>query len=500
MDRTIDSGVSVSSQHIQSVPAHVRSICCIGAGYVGGPTCSVIALKCPHIKVTIVDVNPVRIAAWNSDTLPVFEPGLDEVVKECRGRNLFFSTDIDSAIKEADLIFVSVNTPTKTSGVGKGFAADLHYVEASTRRIASVATSSKIIVEKSTVPCRTAASMRTILESNSSFAADGTPISFQILSNPEFLAEGTAIRDLLAPDRVLIGSLDTTEGKKAAGALREVYQNWVDGKKIYETGLWSSELSKLAANALLAQRISSINSLSAICEATGADVDEVAHACGLDGRIGSKFLKASIGFGGSCFQKDILNLVYLSESLGLSEVADYWHQVIKMNEYQKSRFAQKVVSTLFNTITMKKVAVLGFAFKKDTGDTRASAAITICKYFRQEQAKISIYDPKVTPAQIMLDLAEPGVIDDAEQLKKQVTITTSMREACTDAEAIVVCTEWDEFRDAPAQYWQEIYQTMKKPAFFFDGRGVVDAKTLRSIGFRVHTVGKGPLIVDPIWA
>lgn len=494
------NGSSSQQHHVQSVPSHVRTICCIGAGYVGGPTCSVIALKCPYIKVIIVDVNPVRIAAWNSNVLPVFEPGLDEVVRECRGRNLFFSTDIDAAIQEADLIFVSVNTPTKTSGVGKGFAADLHYVEASTRRIAAVAKSSKIIVEKSTVPCRTAASMRTILESNSSYTDDGTLISFQILSNPEFLAEGTAIRDLMAPDRVLIGSLDTPQGKAAAKALSEVYQNWVPASKIYETGLWSSELSKLAANALLAQRISSINSLSAICEATGADVDEVAHACGLDARIGPKFLKASVGFGGSCFQKDILNLVYLSESLGLSEVADYWHQVIKMNEYSKSRFARKVVSTLFNTITMKKIAVLGFAFKKDTGDTRESAAITLCKYFRQERALISIYDPKVTTNQIVLDLTEPGVVDDAENVKQQVKIAASMKEACHDAEAVIICTEWDEFRDATAHDWDQIYKSMKKPAFLFDGRGIVDAKVLRSVGFKVHAVGKGPVIVDPIWA
>ncbi|EST09749.1 UDP-glucose/GDP-mannose dehydrogenase, C-terminal [Kalmanozyma brasiliensis GHG001] len=494
------AAVNGSSSNIQGVPTHVKSICCIGAGYVGGPTCSVIALKCPHIKVTIVDINPVRIAAWNSDVLPVYEPGLDEVVRECRGRNLFFSTDVDAAIKEADLIFVSVNTPTKTSGVGKGFAADLHYVEASTRRIASVATSSKIIVEKSTVPCRTAASMRTILESNSTFAADGTQISFQILSNPEFLAEGTAIRDLFAPDRVLIGSLDTQQGKAAANALSEVYENWVDRSKVYQTGLWSSELSKLAANALLAQRISSINSLAAICEATGANVDEVAHACGLDGRIGNKFLKASVGFGGSCFQKDILNLVYLSESLGLKEVSDYWHQVIKMNEYSKERFARKVVSTLFNTITFKKIAVLGFAFKKDTGDTREAAAITLCKYFRQERAFIAIYDPKVTTNQIMLDLTEPGVVDDAEAVRKQVRIATSMQDACDDAEAVIICTEWDEFKNASKQEWEAIYKAMKKPSFLFDGRGIVDTKMLREVGFKVHAVGKGPVIVDPVWA
>lgn len=297
----------VAPQALSSSPYHVRKICCIGAGYVGGPTCSMIAQRCPHIQVTIVDVNPVRIAAWNSDDLPVYEPGLDEVVRSCRGRNLFFSTDVDEAIRQADLVFVSVNTPTKTSGVGKGFAADLAYVEASTRRIAAVAESSKIIVEKSTVPCRTAASMRVILESN---ARPG--LHFDILSNPEFLAEGTAIADLGNPDRVLIGSLPTETGKNAATALAQVYNNWVPMERIYTTGLWSSELSKLAANALLAQRISSINAMAAICEATGANVEEVAHACGLDARIGPKFLKASVGFGGSCFQKDILNLVYVS--------------------------------------------------------------------------------------------------------------------------------------------------------------------------------------------
>ncbi|KDN52494.1 nucleotide sugar dehydrogenase [Tilletiaria anomala UBC 951] len=470
----------------------VRAICCIGAGYVGGPTCSVIAQRCPHIKVTIVDVNPVRIAAWNSDTLPVFEPGLDEVVKECRGRNLFFSTDIDDAIREADLIFVSVNTPTKKSGVGAGYAADLHYVEASTRRIASVSDAPKIIVEKSTVPCRTASSMRVILEANSR-----PGLRFDILSNPEFLAEGTAIRDLSAPDRVLIGSLSTPEGKAAARALAAVYENWVPPEKIFTTGLWSSELSKLAANALLAQRISSINAMAAICEATGADVDEVAHACGLDARIGPKFLKASVGFGGSCFQKDILNLVYLSDSLGLPQVAAYWKQVITMNEYSKARFAQKVVQTLFSTITNKKIAVLGFAFKKDTGDTRETAAISLCKDFRSENALVSIYDPKVPEAQIWLDLTEPGVVDDGQKVKQQVTIAASAIEACKDAEAVVIATEWDEFRTLD---WATVYKSMKKPAFVFDGRSIVDAAALRKIGFQVHSVGKGPEIQDPVWA
>ncbi|GAA5914754.1 UDP-glucose 6-dehydrogenase [Sporobolomyces salmoneus] len=464
-------------------PVKVKKIACIGAGYVGGPTCSMIAHKCPHIQVTIVDVNADRIAAWNSDHLPIYEPGLEEIVKKCRGKNLFFSTEIDQAIIEADLIFVSVNTPTKKSGVGAGYAADLFYVELCTRRIASVATSSKIVVEKSTVPCRTAQSMRTILEANSR-----PGLRFDILSNPEFLAEGTAIKDLDAPDRVLIGCLSTEEGKAAQKALVDVYANWVPREKVVTTGLWSSELSKLAANALLAQRISSINALSAICEATGADVDEVAFACGLDSRIGSKFLKSSVGFGGSCFQKDILNLVYLSESLHLPEVADYWRQITTMNEYQKRRFAQNVVSSMFNTITNKKLAVLGFAFKKDTGDTRETPSATVCRFFRQESAKISIYDPKVPEKQIYLDLTEPGVSDDTEAVKKQVTVCQSAMEACVGAEGICVLTEWDEFKSLD---WKSIYDSMSKPAMVFDGRGILDSEGLRKIGFKVHTIGKG---------
>ncbi|KAG8911777.1 UDP-glucose 6-dehydrogenase 1 [Tulasnella sp. 408] len=419
-------------------PIEVKKICCIGAGYVGGPTCAVIALKCPQIQVTIVDLNQARVDAWNSEdyNLPIYEPGLLEVVKEARGRNLFFSTDVDKGIREADLIFVSVNTPTKKSGVGAGFAADLNYVELATRRIAAIATSNKIVVEKSTVPCRTAESMRTILEANSK---PGT--RFDILSNPEFLAEGTAIDDLFSPDRVLIGSLQTPEGKDACAALTSVYANWVPRERILTVGLWSSELSKLAANAMLAQRISSINALSAICEATGANIDEVAHAVGKDTRMGPKFLRASVGFGGSCFQKDILNLVYLSESLHLPEVAAYWRQVVEMNEYQKRRFSKRVVDTLFNTITGKRIAVLGFAFKADTGDTRESASITLIRDFLSERARVTIYDPKV---------------EENQQID-----------------------------------WNTVYDKMSKPAFVFDGRLLVDADSLRKIGFKVTTIGRG---------
>ncbi|KAF4576279.1 UDP-glucose 6-dehydrogenase 1 [Pleurotus pulmonarius] len=466
-------------------PVKVQKICCIGAGYVGGPTCAVIALNCPDIQVTIVDLNQARIDAWNSKDfkLPIYEPGLEDVVRKARGRNLFFSTDVDKAINEADLIFVSVNTPTKKSGVGAGFAADLNYVELATRRIASVATSSKIVVEKSTVPCRTAESMRTILEANSK-----PNCHFDILSNPEFLAEGTAINDLLKPDRVLIGSLQTPEGIDACTALADVYANWVPKERILTVGLWSSELSKLAANAMLAQRISSINALSAICEATGANIDEVANAIGFDSRIGPKFLKASVGFGGSCFQKDILNLVYLSESLHLPEVAAYWRQVVDMNEYQKRRFAKTVVDTLFKTITGKRIAVLGFAFKADTGDTRESAAITLIKDFVAEKALVQIYDPKVEHEQIWLDLAEaiPGI--PIESIKKQVTICASPVEAASKAEAVVIATEWKEFKEIK---WEDIYATMDKPAFVFDGRLLLDAEKLRKIGFHVTTIGRG---------
>ncbi|CAG8498350.1 10153_t:CDS:2 [Paraglomus brasilianum] len=464
---------------------HVKNICCIGAGYVGGPTCAVIAYKCPDIKVTIVDVNAIRIAAWNSGRLPIYEPGLDEIVFARRNKNLFFSTEVEKAVNEADLIFVSVNTPTKKTGVGAGYAADLAYVESATRGIADVAKSSKIVVEKSTVPCRTAESMRTILEANSS-----DDIRFDILSNPEFLAEGTAINDLLYPDRVLIGALQTPEGLNAQKALVEVYAHWVPTERIITTNLWSSELSKLAANALLAQRISSVNALSAICEATGADIDEVAYACGRDARIGPKFLKASVGFGGSCFQKDILNLVYLSEQLNLPEVAAYWKQVVDLNEYQKKRFVSRIIKTLFNTITNKRIALLGFAFKKDTGDTRESAAITLCKNFIQENAKVRIYDPKVSSEQIYMDLSEPGIVDNTEEVKKHITITSSAYEAADNTDAIVIATEWDEFKTLD---YEKIYDRMNKPAFIFDGRLILDASKLQNIGFRVHTIGRAAI-------
>lgn len=468
----------------------VKNICCIGAGYVGGPTMSVIALKCPDIKVTVVDLNEARINAWNDenlDNLPVYEPGLAEVVSKSRGKNLFFSTDIDTAINKSEMIFIAVNTPTKTYGEGKGMAADLKFVELCARQIARVATSDKIIVEKSTLPVRTAETIQTILDST------GNGVKFEVLSNPEFLAEGTAIDDLFKADRVLIGGNQTSSGKKAIQALVDVYSNWLSPKQILTTNVWSSELSKLTANAFLAQRISSINAMSALCEATEADVDEVAHAIGTDSRIGSKFLKASVGFGGSCFQKDILNLVYLCRFFNLPEVANYWEQVVKLNDYQKHRFAKKIITTLFNTVNGKKIAFLGWAFKKDTNDTRESAAIYVADHLIEDGANIHVYDPKVSESKIKADLVylwELKGISESRISQKlaHIFVHKDYNEALNNSHAIAVLTEWDEFITYD---WNNIYQNMYKPAFVFDGRNILDANVLSKIGFQFKGIGKG---------
>ncbi len=453
----------------------IMRICCIGAGYVGGPTMAMIANKCKDCTVTVVDISQPRIDAWNSDKLPVYEPGLDDIVKSCRDKNLFFSTDVDGAIRESEMIFISVNTPTKTYGVGAGRAADLRFLEKCARKIAEIAESDKIVVEKSTLPVRTAESVKRILDANS----DGR--NFQVLSNPEFLAEGTAIADLENPDRVLIGGEQTPEGLAAIQKLVDVYAQWVPSDKILTTNVWSSELSKLTANAFLAQRISSINSISALCEATEANVEEVAFAIGTDSRIGPKFLKASVGFGGSCFQKDILNLVYLCEYFGLPEVAAYWNSVVEMNDYQKRRFAQRVISRMFNTVSDKKIAVLGFAFKKDTNDTRESASIYVCKDLLEEHAQIAIYDPEVTEAQIRRDLQ-------LEEGDTSVTVCEDAYAATKDAHAVLILTEWDEFKELD---FQKIYDQMHLPAFFFDGRNLIDPQILREIGFEAYDIGRG---------
>ena len=461
----------------------IKTICCIGAGYVGGPTMTVIAHKCPEIKVTVVDINPERIARWNDDDLdqlPVYEPGLAELVGQTRGKNLFFSTDVEGAIKEADMIFISVNTPTKTYGKGKGQAADLKYIELSARTIAKASKSDKIVVEKSTLPVRTAQAIKNILENTSN------GIHFEILSNPEFLAEGTAITDLLEADRVLIGGDDTPSGKEAKNALSAIYEHWLPKERILQTNVWSSELSKLVANAFLAQRVSSINAISALCEKTDANVDEVAKAIGQDSRIGPKFLKASVGFGGSCFQKDILNLVYIAKSYGLKEVAAYWEQVVLMNDYQKRRFADQIIQTLYNTVSGKKITFFGWAFKKDTNDTRESAAIYVADALIEEKAEIHVYDPKVSKEQMLTDLNRLGTRTEEENERYLKVIDDPYR-AAEEAHAIAIMTEWDQFK---ALDYEKIYTLMLKPAFVFDGRRIIDKGALDRIGFKTYKLGE----------
>ena len=458
----------------------INNICCIGAGYVGGPTMSIIAQKNPDIKVNVVDMNADKIAAWNSkdlDNLPVYEPGLSKVVKEARGRNLFFSNEVDIHIDKADMIFISVNTPTKTSGEGKGYAADLKYIEACAKQIAKVSKTNKIIVEKSTVPVRTSEKIKQILRSNNS------DVDFQILSNPEFLAEGTAMRDLEIPDRVLIGGDKTTEGEKAIESLVKIYSSWVPKENILTTNLWSSELSKLAANAFLAHRISSINSLSELCEETGADIEEVSKAIGMDSRIGSSFLKTSVGFGGSCFQKDILNLVYISRSLGLEKVANYWEQILIINKHQRDRFSNKIVECIKNNNLQQNILLLGWAFKKDTNDTRESAAIYVSDNLINNDIRIDVYDPKVNKDQVDFDLSYLNENYD----KSLVKFIEDPISNISNYNLIAIMTEWDEFKDYD---WKSIYEKVKKPAFIFDGRNILEIEKIKKIGFNYIGLGR----------
>jgi UDPglucose 6-dehydrogenase len=465
--------------------AQIRSICCIGAGYVGGPTMAVIADRCPDIQVTVVDLNAARIAAWNDvdlSRLPVYEPGLDSVVDRCRGRNLHFSTDVEMAIAQADMVFLSVNTPTKTRGVGAGQASDLRWIEASARQVAACAKGHTIVVEKSTLPVRTAETVKAILAAAQGETPDGASKTFAVLSNPEFLAEGTAIADLEQPDRVLIGGEDSA----AIESLASVYSHWVPAERILRTNLWSSELSKLTANAFLAQRISSINSIGALCEATEANIQEVARAIGSDSRIGSKFLQAGPGFGGSCFQKDILNLVYLCRHYGLDDVAAYWEAVVKLNAWQQHRIARLVVSKLFGTVTGKRLAILGFAFKADTNDTREAPAIRICSDLLEEGAELAIYDPKVPEAQIAADLGQSAGA--SAQDRGGWVPCSSAHEAARGADAVLVLTEWSEFA---AISWSELAAVMRRPAWVFDARATVDQGAARAAGLQVWVVGQG---------
>ncbi|NLA41016.1 MAG: nucleotide sugar dehydrogenase [Smithella sp.] len=451
-----------------------KNILGIGAGYVGGPSMVMIASKCPDYKVTVVDIDPGRIAAWNSDQLPVYEPGLDAIVRKTRGRNLFFSTDVEAQIQENDIIFVCVNTPTKTFGAGAGMAADLQYWEKTARQILENSKTSKIVIEKSTLPIKTAQAMERILSSGKK------NVTFDVLSNPEFMAEGTAVSDLENPDRVLIGSRETKSGLAARAALVEIYTRWLPREKIITSNIWSAELSKLVANAFLAQRVSSINSISALCEKADADISEVAHAVGTDSRIGSKFLKAGIGFGGSCFKKDILNLVYLCRFYGLPEVAAYWESVVKINEYQQDRFIANILRSMFNTLAGKKICVLGFAFKADTGDTRESPAIYITRKLLAERAEVVISDPRAL-ANAAVDLA---------QEKGKISYVEDPYKAAASCHALAVMTDWEEYRTLD---YRKIYKVMVKPAFLFDGRNIVDHRKCFDIGFNVFPIGKPAL-------
>jgi UDPglucose 6-dehydrogenase len=451
-----------------------KKILCIGAGYVGGPTMAMIAAKCPRYRIMVVDINPARIAAWNSDSLPIYEPGLDVLVQKTRGVNLFFSTAIEAEISDADIIFVSVNTPTKTFGQGAGKAADLQFWEKTARQILAHSTADKIVVEKSTLPVRTAEAMERILNNNTK------NVHFEVVSNPEFLAEGTAIADLENPDRVLIGSQETFTGVAARKAIVDIYAHWVPRDRILESNVWSAELSKLTANAFLAQRISSINAISALCEKTQADVAEVTKAIGQDSRIGAKFLKAGVGFGGSCFKKDILNLVYICHGYGLTEVAEYWESVIKINGWQENRFIRTMLENMFNTVAGKRIALFGFAFKADTGDTRESPAFVIARGLLEERAQVVITDPKA------LDNAR----QDLHDVKEGLSFETDPYRAAEGAHAVALLTDWKLYQNLD---YQRILRSMERPAFLFDGRNVLDHKNLFELGFNVFAIGKAPL-------
>ncbi len=467
----------------------VSKICCVGAGFVGGPTMAVIALKCPEIEITVVDINNEKIKAWNGDLndLPVYEPGLSDIIDKVRGVNLFFSNDVDKAIEESEMIFMAVNTPTKTSGEGKGYAADLTYIERSAKQIAKVSKSDKIIIEKSTLPVRTAEKIKQILDSNKS-----SNINFEVISNPEFLAEGTAIDDLFKSDRVLIGGDQTESGQRAVSLLFEIYTKWIPKEKIITTNVWSSELSKLVSNAMLAQRISSINSISALCEKTGADIEEVSKVTGMDSRIGKKFLKSSIGFGGSCFKKDILNLVYISRYYGLHEVADYWESVVKINSFQTERIGDEIINILEPQCSKSTVTILGWAFKKDTNDSRESASIYLAYRLLTNNINLHVYDPLVKESLIKKDLTDlfKNNKKDNHEIKillSKVKVYNNPYDSVLNSNIISVCTEWEEFIHYD---WKKIYTIMKAPKWLFDGRNLLNKVYLDSIGFKTFFIGK----------
>lgn len=492
---TLTNGVHENGNHQARDDPHpseqIKTVCCIGAGYVGGPTMAVIALKCPHLDVFVVDSNRDKINKWNSARIPIYEPHLEDIIQKCRGKNLFFSDDVGKYIHLSDLIFIAVDTPTKKTGIGKGRAADLKNLEYVARDIAKYSKSNKVIVEKSTVPVKAAESIKSILIANKR-----RDIEFDVISNPEFMAEGTAIENLINPDRILVGGDTSTEsGQRAVRLLKSLYCHWVDDNKIITTNTWSSELSKLASNAFLSQRLSSINAMATICESTGADIDEVARAVGMDSRIGSSYLRAGIGFGGSCFQKDVLNLVYLSECLNLKEVADYWYKVIEMNDYQRTRASRRIVKCLHNTVNDKRLAIFGFAFKANTGDTRESSAKYVCLQLLEEGAQLRIFDPKVTCDNIRRDLSSFSVKNNLV-FEDSCQIFDNAYDCAEGCHAIVICTEWDEF----VHYdYSKIYQSMAKPAFIFDGRRILDATTMQKLGFNFEAVGRGSKPLSYNW-
>jgi UDPglucose 6-dehydrogenase len=466
----------------------VKTICCIGAGYVGGPTMAVIADKCRDLKVIVVDLNKEKIDSWNNEDLsklPIYEPGLKELIRRCRGKNLFFSTKVKESIAQSDMVFISVNTPTKQSGLGAGEASDLKYIESSARSIAEFAIGHTIVVEKSTIPVKTAEVIKTILISSQKGLEKNATKSFSVISSPEFLAEGTAIDDLINPSRVLIGG----DSKTSINALVNIYKNWVSEEKIIKTNIWSSELSKLTANAFLAQRVSSINSISALCEKTGADITEVAKAVGMDYRIGKHFLKSGPGFGGSCFKKDILNLVYICKLYGLDEVANYWKEVLKINNWQQNRLTNIIVKKLFKTLTNKKIGILGFAFKANTNDTRESPAINICSNLLLEGAKLSIYDPKVKFKEISNSLKElNNAKNDSFKIGENIFMASSFEQLANDSDAIVILTEWDEFKKIE---WSKISKLMRKPSWIFDCRDIIDINDFKESDLNIWKLGFG---------
>lgn len=466
----------------------VKNIACIGAGFVGGPTMAVIALKCPEIRVTVLDSNEHKINLWNNtvDKLPVYEPGLAEIIEEVRDKNLFFSTDIKNTIDQAEMIFMAVNTPTKIEGEGKGYAADLSNIEKCAREISKYSNSDKIVIEKSTLPVRTAEKVKQILNQSNK------KNHFEVLSNPEFLAEGTAINDLFKSDRVIIGGDNTKSGRIAIEKLKKIYQRWIPSNKILITNVWSSELSKLVSNAMLAQRISSINSISSICERTGADIIEISKAVGMDKRIGPEFLKPSIGFGGSCFKKDILNLVYIARTYDLNEVADYWEGVIQINKFQTDRVSDKVEEFLNGDLSKNTISILGWAFKKNTNDSRESASIQVALNTLIKGGSIRIYDPMVSIEKIYNDI-NTGLqnknfsIAKINRLMSKVKAYKGIYNTIKDSNLLIVCTEWDEFKTMD---WDEIYQLMNDPKTIIDGRNILNKEDLIKRGFKIYSIGQ----------